>query len=93
MARIKSNTEGALRIFRIFKQDYCMEGYLLLLPNLRLDNTSVGPFRATPVFLTMYGSRGAGFGAALVLANLEQYHRLQNNTKLFFKFVLHTIIE
>ena len=37
--------------------------------------------------------RGAGFGAALVLAHLGQYHRLQDNTKLFFKFVLHTIIE
>ena len=36
MARIKSNTEGKLRIFRTFKQDYCMEGYLLLLPNLRI---------------------------------------------------------
>ena len=38
-------------------------------------------------------SRGAGFGAALVLAHLEQYHRPQDNTKLFFKFVFHTIIE
>ena len=35
MARIKSNTEGKLLIFRTFKQDYCMEGYLLLLPNLK----------------------------------------------------------
>ena len=35
MARIKVNTEGKLRIFRTFKQDYCMEGYLLLLPNFK----------------------------------------------------------
>ena len=39
MARIKSNTEGKLRIFRTFKQDYCMEGYLLLLPNLKHMST------------------------------------------------------
>ena len=39
MARIKSNTEGKLRIFRNFKQDYCMEGYLLLLPNLKHMST------------------------------------------------------
>ena len=35
MARIKSNTEGQLHIVQTFKQDYCMEGYLLLLPNLK----------------------------------------------------------
>ena len=29
MPRIMCNTEGKLRIFRTFKQDYCMEGYLL----------------------------------------------------------------
>ena len=39
MARIKSNTEGKLHIFRTFKQDYCMEGYLLLLPNLKHMST------------------------------------------------------
>ena len=35
MARIKSNTEGKLHIFQTFTQDYCMEGYLLLSPNLK----------------------------------------------------------
>ena len=39
MARTKSNTEGKLRIFRTFKQDYCMESYLLLLPNLKHMST------------------------------------------------------
>ena len=39
MAGIKSNTEGKLRIFRTFKQDYCIEGYLLLLPNLKHMST------------------------------------------------------
>ena len=39
MARIKSNTEGKLRIVRTFKQDYCMEGYLLLLLNLKHMST------------------------------------------------------
>ena len=38
-------------------------------------------------------SRVAGFGAALVLAHLEQYHRPQDNTKLFLECVLHTVIE
>ena len=37
--------------------------------------------------------RGVGFGAALVLAHLERYHRPQDNTKLFFKSVINTIIE
>ena len=39
MARIKSNTEGKLRIFRTSNQDYCMEGYLLLLPNSKHIST------------------------------------------------------
>ena len=39
MARIKSNTDGKLSIFRTFKQDYCMEGHLLLFPNLKHMST------------------------------------------------------
>ena len=39
MARIKPNTEDKLCIFLTFKQDYCMEGYLLPLPNLKHMST------------------------------------------------------
>ena len=41
MARIKSDrsTEGNLHIYRTFKQGYCMEGNLLLLPNLKHMST------------------------------------------------------
>ena len=39
MARIKPNTEDKLRIFLTFKQDYCMEGYLLPFANLKHMST------------------------------------------------------
>ena len=35
LSRVKSDTEGKLRTFQSFKQDYCIEGYLLYLPNLK----------------------------------------------------------
>ena len=34
MARLKDNSEGKLRTFQKFKTEYCMENYLLDLPNL-----------------------------------------------------------
>ena len=34
MARLKDNSEGKLRTFQKFKTEYCMETYLLDLPNL-----------------------------------------------------------
>ena len=58
MARIKSNTEGKLRIFRTFKQDYCMEGYLLLLPNLKHMST-IDRFRMSSHALAIETGRHA----------------------------------
>ena len=58
MARIKSNTEGKLRIFRTFKQDYCMEGYLLLLPNLKHMST-IARFRMSSHILAIETGRHA----------------------------------
>ena len=58
MARIKSNTEGKLRIFRTFKQDYCMEGYLLLLPNLKHMST-IARFRMSSHTLAIETGRHA----------------------------------
>ena len=58
MARIKSNTEGKLRIFRTFKQDYCMEGYLLILPNLKHMST-IARFRMSPHTLAIEPGRHA----------------------------------
>ena len=57
-ARIKSNTEGKLRIFRTFKQDYCMEGYLLLLPNLKHMST-IARFRMSSRTLAIETGRHA----------------------------------
>ena len=34
MARLKNSSEGKLRTFQKFKTEYCMETYLLDLPNL-----------------------------------------------------------
>ena len=58
MARIKSNTEGKLRILRTFKQDYCMEGYLLLLPNLKHMST-IARFRMSSHTLAIETGRHA----------------------------------
>ena len=58
MARIKSNIEGKLRIFRTFKQDYCMEGYLLLLPNLKHMST-IARFRMSSHTLAIETGRHA----------------------------------
>ena len=58
MARIKSNTEGKLRIFRTFKQDYCMEGYLLLLPNVKHMST-IARFRMSSHTLAIETGRHA----------------------------------
>ena len=58
MARIKSNTEGKLRMFRTFKQDYCMEGYLLLLPNLNHMST-IARFRMSSHTLAIETGRHA----------------------------------
>ena len=58
MARIKSNTEGKLRIFRTFKQDYCMEGYLLLSPNLKHMST-IARFRMSSHTLAIETGRHA----------------------------------
>ena len=58
MARIKCNTEGKLRIFRTFKQDYCVEGYLLLLPNLKHIST-IARFRMSSHTLAIETGRHA----------------------------------
>ena len=58
MARIKSNTEGKLCLFQTFKQDYCMEGYLLLLPNLKHMST-IARFRMSSYTLTIETGRHA----------------------------------
>ena len=58
MARIKSNTEGKLCIFRTFKQDYCMEGYLLLSPNLKHMST-IARFRMSSHTLAIETGRHA----------------------------------
>ena len=58
MARIKCNAEGKLCIFRTFKQDYCMEGYLLLLPNLKHMST-IARFRMSSHTLAIETGRHA----------------------------------
>ena len=58
MAKIKFNTEGKLCIFRTFKQDYCMEGYLLLLPNLKHMST-IARFRMSSHTLAIETGRHA----------------------------------
>ena len=58
MPRTKSNTEGKLCIFRTFKQDYCMEGYLLLLPSLKHMST-IAKFRMSSHTLAIETGRHA----------------------------------
>ena len=52
MSRSRSDTEGKLRTFRTFKQNYCMVGYLLVLPNLKHMST-IARFRMSSYTLTI----------------------------------------